>query len=277
MHAPARSLFAVSLLVAGVAPMGPAAPADWRVDPAWHDGRAEKAVYAATRSIYGVERRYDAIAYTNKQRMDAASTVKDDGGAVEVFKHHWSERVPTERYDYDLSTAAFVDAGSLDGFKLTAATQEDCGASFKQVVRADGGFAWLESVYHPGGGVREGRLPAGVVFEDALPLVLRDFPFDAPERRTLAVVPSQKDPQRVPFEPRAMSVVHRGRERLDLPIGAVDAHRLELVDANGRTRATYWFDADGSAPRLHVLVRYAGPGGVTYALAEHERTAYWAR
>jgi hypothetical protein len=260
----------------------------WRTDRVWYDGQAEKCVYEATRTIYGVERRYLATAYTNKQHMDPGTTTKSANpggrGGVEVFKHHWSERVPTENYDYDFSTASFVRTDDLGPFKLTASTQEDCGASFKQVWRAGRRLAWLESVYFPGAGLREGRIGRlDVCFEDALPLVLRDYPFDGDEegaegkgggRRRLRVVPSQKSTHSVPFEPVTMELVPRGPETLELPVGSVDAFRLDLVAEGGeRPRASFWFARDG----LHPLVRYEGPEGVTYRLRSVERTAYWER
>ncbi len=261
-------------------PAWPVGDGGWRTDPAWWDGLAEKCVYDATRSIYGVAREYRATAYTNKQQMDPRTTTKADGGeGVECFKHHWSERVPTENYDYDFSTATFSRTSDLAPFKLTAATQEDCGASFKTMWRDGASLRFLESVYFPGGGVSEGHIRKGsdeVLLEDALTLVLRDYPFDAPRTIALRLVPSQRDTHRVPFEPVRREVRYGAREALELPVGTVDAHRLELVDGD-RVQARYWFAADGSAPWLHALVRYEGPGGVTFRLRSIERTAYWRR
>jgi len=278
--------FAAALLVPSPAQDGAALPwrlrdGGWRTDRVWYDGKAEKCVYEATRTIYGLERRYLATAYTNKQHMDAGTTTKsadpEARGAVEVFKHHWSERVPTENYDYDFSTASFVRTDDLGPFKLTAATQEDCGASFKQIWRAGRGLDWLESVYFPGGGLREGKIGRlDVCFEDALPLVLRDYPFEASDGggpRRLRVVPSQKSTRSVPFEPQAMELVPRGAETLELPVGSVEAFRLDLLAQGGEPRASFWFALEG----LHPLVRYEGPEGITYRLRSIERTAYWER
>lgn len=252
----------------------------WRSDPAWHDGQAEKCVYAATRSIYGVERRYLAVAYTNKQAMDPRTSTKSvDGTGIEVFKHHWSERVETENYDYDFSTASFTTSDRFQPFKLTVGTQEDCGASFKQVWREAQQLRSFESVYFPGAGIRSGQLERqDIVFEDALPLVLRDFPFEQQGAHELWVVPSQKSTKRVPFAPELRRVVARGEERLELPIGEMLGQRLDLLDAtSGELEASYWFASDGSPPLLHALVRYEGAGGVSYALKSHLRTAYWER
>lgn len=256
----------------------------WRTDRAWYDGKAEVCVYRSTRTIYGVERHYRATAYTNKQRMDPATTVKavDPATGVEVFKHHWSERVPTENYDYDFSTAVFLRTDDLDLFKLTVATQEDCGASFKQVWADGGGFRWTESVYLPGTGMREGRIADRPRLDatDALPLLLRSLPFESlagGAEPTLGLLPSQQSTKRVPFDLVRRRVRVAARETLELPVGRVDAWRVELLDADGAVLARSWFAAEGDAPWLHAMVRYEGPGGVTHRLESIERSAYWER
>lgn len=254
----------------------------WRTDPIWHDGLAEKAVYEAELTIYEKPRSYVATAYTNKERVDPRATVKSDTGEIEVFKHHWSERVPTENYDYRFSTSLYTRADDMTAFKLTAATQEDCGASFKLAWRDGGRMRWNDSVYFPGAGQREGELPnaAAVHFVDELALLLRDFPFDAPEERTLQLVPQQKDTHQVSFEPELARVRYVARETLELPAGKLEAHHLALVpDATAKhlRGADYWFAADARAPWLHVLLRYEGPSGARYRLKSIERVAYWKR
>ncbi len=257
----------------------------WRNDPAWYDGKAEVCVYEATRTIYGLSRPYLATAYTNKQRMDPERTVKSDSQGIEVFKHHWSERVPTENYDYDFSTASFVECDDLRPFKLTASSQDDCGSSFKQLWRQRGQMLWLESCYFPGTGLAQGELGGlDLQFFDALPLVLRDFPFEAaqaeghPDRRfALRLVPSQKEARSTPCAPRDFELAYGGLEELELPVGSLAAHRLELLDAGGQRVARYWFAAEQGAPWLRALVRYEGPLGTSYRLKELRRWAYWER
>jgi hypothetical protein len=250
----------------------------WRDDPVWHDGLAEKCVYEATRTIYGKERRYLARVYTDRERADPRTTVKTDAkDGVEVFKHHWSEIVPTENYDYRFSTMTYMRADDLAPFKLSASTQEDCGASFKELWREKDRLRWWDSVYFPGTGRREGWIDRDAALFDALTLVLRDFPFDAPVERALRVVPTQKDTHQGSWAPVERRIRYAGRSTQELPIGTLDAHELDLVAPDGTIEARYWFDAETAAPRLHVLVRYEGPAGVTYRLKSLERTAYWDR
>lgn len=251
----------------------------WVRDPAWYDGLAEKCVYEATRTIYGKERRYLATAYTNRERVDRNTTCKtDDPKGLDVFKHHWSEIVPTEKYDYRLSTMSYHEVDFARPYKLTVSTQEDCGASFKECWRSDGYFYWCDSAYFPGAGRREGRLGRSSWFDfsDALPLALRFLPGGvAKQDLELTLVPPQKDTHQVSWDlvPRRVRTV--GRSTQELPIGRVDADGFEVLDEHGAVLERFWFASDETAPMLRAMVRYEGPNGVTYRLKSIERTAYW--
>jgi hypothetical protein len=253
----------------------------WRADPAWNDGRAEKCVYEATRSIYGVERRYLAVAYTNKEHVDPATTCKSlDGTGIEVFKHHWSEIVPTEKYDYRFSTMSYRRVDPFVPFKLTVSTQEDCGASFKECWEQDREWKWSDSVYFPGGGRRSGRLDpiGGMEFGDALSIALRGWLIgETLPEGFLHVVPSQKDTHQVSWEPVRRRVRDQGTSTQELPIGKLEAREFDVLDSQDKVVERYWFATDAKPPMLNALVRYEGPGGVTYRLKSIERTKYWER
>jgi hypothetical protein len=254
----------------------------WRTDPVWYDGQAEIATYRATQSIYGQVREYTARAYTNVQRQARDTTTKSAGdGGVEVFKHHWSERIPTERYDYDFSTATFLERGDLAPFKFTFASQEDCGASFKQWQPAAGGWQAYASTYFPGGGERRGEYEGGVPLSvDMLSAALRAYPFDAPstEPLRLTLVPSQRSTRATELDAATFELRYLGTANLDLPIGALAVHELELENLDDAADVhRFAFAADGSAPWLHVLAAYFGPGERSYLLESLERDAYWER
>lgn len=272
-------LSAAAALACALAPAPRATGDAWRTDRVWYDGLAEMCVYEATRTIYGQVRSYEATAYTNKENVDPKTTCKSASNeGVEMFKHHWSERVPTPKYDYDFSTMSYTRAADLSAYKLTAATQEDCGASFKEMWRDGDHLKWLESVYFPDGGRHEGTLrESRAVFFDALTLTLRDYDFVKRDDLLLWVVPMQKDTHRVAFEPARRTVRHVASGEIEVPAGKIATHELALVDGEGRTEARFWFAADGGAPWLHALVRYEGPQGITYVLKKLERTAYWLR
>ena len=70
----------------------------------------------------------------------------------------------------------------------------------------------------------------------------------------------------------------RGEDELELPVGRVGAHLLELTwSEESEPYARLWFASEEAEPWLHALVRYEGPGGVRYRLSSLERTAYWER
>ena len=96
-------LLALAFAAAGLALASPqvAAPpvsdGAWRTDPAWNQGKAEWALYDAVRPIYGVNRRYEASLFTNKQRMEPGTATKArdwrNPATIEVFKHNLSEMI----------------------------------------------------------------------------------------------------------------------------------------------------------------------------------------
>lgn len=265
----------------------------WEDDSTWYDGKAEVAKYDATRMIYGKLRRYEATAYTNKESADPKTKTKSaTNKGREVFKHHLREDVPTENYDYHLSTMTYVGTEDFKSLKIDVGTIEDCGATYKQFVNHDGELAYLQSSYFPDEGRKAGEYepPAAFAYQDALFTVLRGFPFNKPPKGPieLALVPDQTTTHLSPagFAPGKVSYV--GQETLELPIGRVAAHHLRVevpevtgddakATAKGSQVHDYWFAAEGEAPWLHVLVRYTGPDALTMSLRSLDRSAYWER
>lgn len=255
---------------------------DWRDDPVWHDGKAEVAVYDATRTIYGVQRTYQARLYTNKEHADPNTKTKDPTGKGRaVFKHHLRQDVPTENYTYHYSTMCYVGVDDLKSLKLDMSSQEDCGATFKQFVNHAGVCQWHQFSYFPNEGHISGsyHTPKNFAMHDALSLILRGYPFQNPPRALkLALLRDQTTTKHSPggFGNGIAIVEMVGMESLDLPIGKVDSYHLKLTLAPTGSEH-YWFAADASAPWLHVMVQYEGPGGTTYKLRSLERRAYWKR
>ncbi|MFW6060555.1 MAG: hypothetical protein ACODAQ_10255 [Phycisphaeraceae bacterium] len=259
---------------------------DWRRNAIWDDGKAECAVYAATREIYGQSRQYTARLFTNTEHASPETFTKSaNGTGRHVFKHHLREDIPTEKYSYHYSTMAYVGVDDLKSLKLDMGSQEDCGATFKQYVNHAGEMRWRQFSYFPNEGHKAGEAqpPANFAFQDALSLVLRGYPFDAPpeEPIELALLADQTSNKWSPtfLFPTRLSYV--GRETLELPIGEVAVYHLRVVEPikNTTREHDYWFAAEGDhvedAPGLHIMVRYEGPNGQTYQLREVRRCAYW--
>ena len=254
----------------------------WRDDPAWHDGKAECCVYDATREIYGQLRQYRARLYTDQELTDPDTKTKSaTGHGRAAFKHHLREDIATENYDYHYSTMCYVGVSDLKSLKLDMGSQEDCGATFKQYINHAGRFSYHQFSYFPKEGHRTGQSspPENLAFQDALSVLLRGYPFEQAPQLTLMLLPDQTSNKLSAVEPVPYQIRYVGWETLDLPIGAVEAHHLEVSPVSGGNDPAmhYWFAADGTAPMLHVMVQYEGPGGISYRLRSLERRAYWKR
>lgn len=258
-------------------PLLDAVTRDWRNDAAWYDGKAEMAVYEASRTIYGEKRAFTAKIYTNKEVADPNTKTKsaDNKGRM-VFKHHSRDDIGTENYTYHYSTMAYVGVDDLKSLKIDMGSQEDCGATFKQIVNHAGELNWSQFSYFPNEGHREGRYKpsSSLVYHDALSLVLRGYPFDKPHAMTMDLLPDQTTTKWSSTDPVKATVEFVASETLELPIGKTAAFHLTVTPEGGEAEH-YWFAADGSAPMLHVMVQYTGPNGQSYRLKEQRRWAYW--
>jgi len=263
---------------------------DWSSDPVWYDGLAEQADYEATRVIYGQPRSYTARLFTNKERYDPDTTTKAAGGdGVEVFKFHQRHDAPTKNYTYHFSTMSYVRSADLASVKLEMASQEDCGATFKRFVYDGETIKWFQSSYFPNEGLKTGAVdtPDAFVYADALPLVLRGYPFDEPREVVLNVMPVQTDTHLTPVRPVPMVVKLVETKTMDLPAGQIETHVLSLSPVQkqdridgGDTPMLLGFAANGEAsadkPGLHVMVYLKSSEGVELKLKSQRRWAYWA-
>lgn len=245
------------------------ASASWVDDPVWHDGLVEKAVYDASRVIYGRPRAYTAVIFTNKEQHDLGTLTKASTSAqtLEVFKHHHLEVVPTPNYDYKFATASHLSVEGLRLTRLEASSQEFCGASFKQFELRPGSsrLSFHAFSYMPEAGVEKGEVEVGdapLVPFDALPLWLRGYDFAARPTVAIQLLPGQKSNRATPTRPVAAEIRYAGDEP--------DAHVLQLAQG-GRVLGAFRMARD----RLHVMVGYDGADGVTYRLRSVERTDYW--
>ena len=250
----------------------------WANDPIWHDGLVEKATYDAARVVYGKPRPYTAVFLTNKEAHDPETLTKYPGKGgpwVEVWKFNQIEVIPTPTYDYKYEVTCHL---TTDGrwllTRLDAASQEFCGATFKQYELtaglAGGAPAWdyFGFCYLPGTGRAEGKVSGGgdapVVALNSLPLYLRNFNFISKVDEHLRLLPDQKTNKPAEVQPVDATVRYAGT--------VADGHVLEVV-VGGKVIGTYHFAAD----RLHVMTAYAGADGQTYKLKSVQRTDYWTR
>jgi hypothetical protein len=251
----------------------------WRDDAIWYDGLAECATYEATRTIYGKPRPYTARVFINKENASPETFTKSaDGSGRAVFKLHVRDDIPTENYTYHFSTMSYVGVDDLKSLKLDMGSQEDCGVTFKQYVNHAGVLKWRQHSYFPDEGERFGELKPGkhFAFQDALPLILRGYPFDDPPKTMeLQLLRDQTDTHlTLPDELQAgvAIVKYRGRDTLDLPYGEVEAHHL-VVWLAPDWEEYFWFATDPGM--LHAMVQHEGSRGIRYRLKTLMRGAYW--
>lgn len=280
-----RFTVVASALLSAIAFATPCAPAhpssDWRTDPAWLRGEAEWALYDAMRVIYDRPRYYEATVFTNKQHMDPRTTVKTDTpglNAIPVFKQNVSEIIPTEHYAYRFLTTCFVRTDSLQPYKIVMSSQEDCGATYRQMRWHDRRIDIDAFCYFPDAGQVQTSLdPAGTpVFHDALMLTLRSYPFTTAQHgdeTPIMLVEDFTSTRTIDYQPRPAVIRFNGIETIEVPFGRVECFHLivERTDDSNAVPSDYWFAVD---PALrHVLVQYEGANGQTYGL---KRLAWWA-
>lgn len=249
----------------------------WAHDRVWFDGKAEEAVYDATRTIYGKPRSYRAKAFANVEPYASETGTKGYAAGDEsplAFKYHVREDVPTENYVYHFSTMSYTTRADMTPAKVDMGSQEDCGATFKQYRVAGEKLYTSQHSYFPDQGVRDEvhALGGSTVWHDALPLVLRGFPFDEPRDLDMKIVPDATTTKWSPTQPISAKVTSLGEKMFDLPIGEVGAHGLEVRYADGTTE-TYWFEV--ASDRQHVMVKADTVHGL-YELRSWRRWAYWA-
>ena len=266
----------------------------WRENPVWRDGKAECAVYDATRTIYGKVRNYQARLYTNREHADAVTKTKNASNrGREVFKHHLREDIATKNYNYHYSTMVYVGLSDLKSLKIDMGSQEDCGATFKQYINHKGELTWQQFSYFPDQGHKEGKYapPADFAYQDAMSLVLRGYPFERPGRQgergypgvKVMLLADQTTTKLSPSKATAAVISYVGKETLDLPMGKIQAHHVRISGAGASGKLVhgghdYWFAADPKM--LHIMVQYHGSGGesgggISLKLRSVERRAYW--
>lgn len=242
------------------------------LDPAWDDGRAEVARYAARRAVYGREQAYTLVRLAVKEPFDPARAVKPDApgpGHVDAIKVGAVHAVPTGRA-YEHRQTLFLRVDRRDprrALDLSMGSQEWCGNTFVRLVRRPGGLSRQAHSYWEGEGDWSDELPAGVWLEDQLPFTLRTL---APRALEVDLLPTTLGLRAAPTRPARARVEAEGEEQVTTPAG--EFRCVRWVVRAGERVARYWVATD--AP-LRPLVRFEDATGQG-ALLSLERAAYWA-
>ena len=247
----------------------------------WSDGRAEMSSYRGTVARYGAPRPAELVLIYVTEPLDRETLVKDDdappGQRVNVIKLNAALRFQTGIYPYSILTSTFapVDAYYPERFapvKITMSAQEWCGHVFAGVWPGAGSFLSRGLSYFASEGERDESIevPAGALYEDALPIQLRelDGPFAGGGDWEGTLVPSlwraRRDHQPLRGVP---ATIRRAREGdvVRFTVRAGDYERVLDVEATGARRVLGWRTSDGDELRLVATERLPywelnGPG-----------------
>ena len=239
----------------------------------WSDGRAEMSSYRGTVARYGAPRPAELVLIYVTEPLDRETLIKDDdappGQRVNVIKLNAALRFQTGIYPYSILTSTFapVDAYYPERFapvKITMSAQEWCGHVFAGVWPGAGSFLSRGLSYFASEGERDESIevPAGALYEDALPIQLRelDGPFAGGGDWEGTLVPSLWRARRdhTALRPIAATIT-RAREgdvtRFTLRAG--DYERVFEVEATGARRILGWATNEGESMRVVATDRLA--------------------
>ncbi len=253
----------------------------------WGDGRAELAGYRLVQPRYGEARRGEAVLVTVTEDFTRAARVKSDGGHGDeypVIKLNEVRDFQTGVYDYNVLTSAFLplDGSAPRGVptKVSFSAQEWCGHAYEHLIVDGATMRRTLHSYFDGEADEDDRhdVPAGGIFADALPLLVRGLVGEllAPgETRTVPFLPSSLD-RRLGHRPLAWTTAELRRSArpadVEVPAGTFSTFTVEVAPAGGPS-ATYWVEA--AAP--HRLVKWARSDGEEAVLTGVFRGAYWSQ
>jgi hypothetical protein len=217
------------------------------------------------------------------ETFTAAQRVKSDGGHDDEFpvlKLNEVRDFQTGIYDYNVLTSTFVP---LDGrltlglpTKETFASQEWCGNVFDEVIVDPGHMrrTWHSYFDGEGDGAASDAVPAGGVFADAMPVLVRDLagPLLQPgEHRTVPWYPRLVDARfahRTPAWTTAALSRSAGTAPVSTPGGPVDAWTITAEVAGG---LTFHWQVEAAAP--HRLLGWDVSTGESGTLRGGDRLA----
>ncbi|NEU08368.1 hypothetical protein GZH53_08615 [Flavihumibacter sp. R14] len=168
----------------------------WADSSYWDDGKAEVAVYNASRRIYKKDRSFEATLVTVAEEFNIRSNVKTDDYSrkdlFRVIKYHAFARIPTDNYPYHFSTSIFLKRENpLSLHKMTSSSQEWCGNTFKEFNNKGGSLSLQFSSYWDNEGSGSRELEPDALFEDQLGYTLRSLRFKSGLRFQAKVLNTQ--------------------------------------------------------------------------------------
>ena len=284
MRRSSRLAAALSVLILAGATSGeppPAPTASSGFWASWGDGRAELSGYAITTRRYGTPREGKAVLIYVTEPMDRRVWVKDDAGdvpaadRVNVMKFNHVIKFQTGIYPYSVMTSVFapVDGAAPERFspvKIAMSAQEWCGHVYQRIAPKSASFENEIRSYFHAEGDRDATVaaPAGTLYEDALPIQLRelDGPFAGGKSWSGSVVPSLWSRRRRHVELLPVPATIR---REDASRDGIAVTRFTLAYGG----ETIVYDVERAAPRR--LLGWKTSDGDEGKILKTARLPYW--
>jgi hypothetical protein len=251
----------------------------------WSDGKAEMNGYRLVQPRYGQKRPGTAVLIFVTEDFSDSARVKADPGqhpptdVYPVLKLNAVRDFQTGIYDYNVMTSVFARvAVGWPLAKVSFSSQEWCGHVYHQLLPRGARVLGTSHSYFDGeaDASEDLELPAEGVFEDALPIVLREWMgayLPAGQSRTVPFLPSllraRLDHRRLAW---GRATLTRGGEtsRVTVPAGTFEVANW-AVSPEGAPPSLYQLEA--AAP--YRLVRWTSEAGEEAVLLGSERLAYW--
>jgi len=276
-----RNVWIVALAVAGLA--APAAAQDFWAH--WGDGNAELNGYRLKQPRYGAVRDGKAVLIFVTEGFDDALRVKDEGrgkpesAVYPVLKLNHVRDFQTGIYDYNVMTSSFVRVRhGWPVVKVSFSSQEWCGHVYDQLVPRGGKVeqTWHSYFQAEADGQRSLELPAGAVFGDAVPMLVRGWTGEwvaRGESREVPWLPTLLD-ARLGHQPVAWGSARVSRSaeprQVEVPAGRFSVDEWTVAVAGGPT--TTWLVESESPWRIVGWSREDGEKG---ELLGSTRLPYW--
>jgi hypothetical protein len=251
----------------------------------WGDGKAEMNGYRLTQPRYGERRHGTAVLVFVTEDMSDSLRVKADPGkhpasdVYPVMKLNAIRDFQTGIYDYNVMTSTFARvAAGWPVAKVSFSSQEWCGHVYHQILPKGSRIVGTFHSYFDGEADGSENLdrPAGGVFEDALPIVLRGWKGELLKRGESRTVPFLPGLLRARLEHRRLAWGHAtisraaSGEEVRVPAGSFPVETWTVAEEGGRT-TTYQFES--AAP--YRLVRWSADTGEEAVLLGSTRLSYW--
>ena len=259
-----------------VASSGPDTDPAWPSHSYWYDGTAELNFYSAAIAKYGQPRQTDEVVHIlvtedhNPQLLVKADDWRSPGN-VKMLKLNLQRTFRTGIYEYREMMTAYFDHNRRSFAKMTFASQEWCGSSFKEVVNYEGRSSYHFNTYWDGqgNGSYEVEFPSDMVPYDSLPAYLRMLDWNVGLKGDLQVLESQFSSKASPPKVHTAQLNVSRVEEVEVPAGAFQAYRVELEV--GDKPELLWFEQEFP----HRLLRWEAANGDRLELRASKKLPYW--